>query len=179
MLTPIENIKNKEKTFEVKSNKNNLFYIHFLNKGNTLLISAYYKNEISKFEYESEFDLSYIKKVKLFTIYDTLDEGLDEIFSGINTGKSSIIEDTNFINLNIPLNNNKYKEIIFKIEQMKKSDKDKIDELYEIIKELKQENTYLKNKIDNMERDMKELLNFKKTIEIKEKEKEIEYEKKE
>ena len=38
MLAPIENIKNKEKTFEVKSNKNNLFYIHFLNKGNTLLI---------------------------------------------------------------------------------------------------------------------------------------------
>ena len=158
MLTQIENIKNKELKIEVKSNKNNLFYIHFLNKGNTLLISAYYKNEISKFEYESEFDLSYIKKVKLFTLYDTLDECLDEIFSGINTGKSSIIEDNNFINLNIPLNNIKFKEIIFKIEQKKKSDKDKIDELYEIIKELKQENIYLKNKIE-------ELLNFKKEIE--------------
>ena len=36
------------------------------------------------------------------------------------------------------------------------------------IKEIKQENTYLKNKIDNMEKDMKELLNFKKEIEKKE-----------
>ena len=172
----LENIKNKEKKFEVKSNKNNLFYIHFLNKGDTLLISTYYKNEISKFDYETEFDLLYIKKVKLFTIYDTLDECLDEIFAGINTGKSSIIEDNNFINLNIPLKNIKFKEIIFKVAQKKKSDKDKIEELYEIIKEQKLEIINLKSKIDNLEKDMKELLNLKKELEEKkekEKEKEI------
>ena len=37
--------------------------------------------------------------------------------------------------------------------------------MYEIIKEQKQEITYLKSKIDNLEKDMKELLNFKKEIE--------------
>ena len=169
--TPIENIKNKEIKFEVKSDKNKLYYIHFLNKGNSLSINAYYNEEVTKIEYESEFELSYIKKVKLFTIYDNIDECLDEIFSGINTGKNSIFEDNNFINLSIHLNNIKFKEIVFKISQKEKKDKDKIEELYQIIKEQKQEINILKNKLENLENDVKELMNFKKQIEEKEKEK--------
>ena len=166
----LENIKNKEIKFEVKSDKNKLYYIHFLNKGNSLLIKTYYNNELSKIEYESEFQLSYIQKTKLFSIYDNIDECLDEIFSGINTGKSSIVEEYNYIKLLIPLNNIKFKEIMFKIGQKEKNDKDKIDELYQIIKEQKQEINDLKNKIENLqhlENDVKELMKFKKEIEDK------------
>ena len=109
-------IKNKEKKFEIKSNLNKIFYFTLLNKGETLLISSYYYNfNNSKKEYEAKFDLSYIKSVKLFIIYDTLDDCLDEIFSGIDTGKSYLVEEDKFINLYIPLNNKKFNEIMFKI----------------------------------------------------------------
>ena len=108
-------IKNKEKKFEIKSNLNKIFYFTLLNKGETLLISSYYNFNNSKKEYEAKFDLSYIKSVKLFIIYDTLDDCLDEIFSGIDTGKSYLVEEDKFINLYIPLNNKKFNEIMFKI----------------------------------------------------------------
>ena len=78
MVTPT-NLKNKEINFNVISDKNKKFDITFINKGNSLLISAFHQEEVSKIEYESEFDLSYIKNVKLFIIYDTIDECLNEI----------------------------------------------------------------------------------------------------
>ena len=59
---------------------------------------------------------------------------------------------------------------MFKIGQKEKNDKDKIDELYQIIKEQKQEINDLKNKIENLqhlENDVKELMKFKKVIEEK------------
>ena len=167
-------LKNKEIKFEVKSDKNKLHSIHFLNKGNFLLIKTCNESEISKIEYESEFDLSYIKKVKLFTCYDSIDECLDEIILGINTGKSSIIEDNNILKLNIPLNNMKFKEILFEIKLKEKSDKDNINELYQIITEQKKEITEqkkeitdLKNKVEILEKNIKELINLKKDEENK------------
>ena len=108
------NLKNKEIKFEVISDKNNKFNFHFSNNNkNFLTISSFYDNNLHKIEYESKFELSYIKNVKLFTIYDTLDECLDEIFSGINTGKRLLIEKGNIISLEVLLNNIKYKIIFF------------------------------------------------------------------
>ena len=158
-------LKNKEKKFEVKSDRGGIYFVHFLNKGNSLLVKTCFDDEISKIEHESEFDLSYIKKVKLFTAYDSIDEYLDEIIAGIDTGKSTINEDNNIIYLHIPLNNKKFKKILFEIKQKEKSDKDKINELYQIIKEQKQEITDLKNRIEILENNFKELFNFKKEIE--------------
>ena len=166
----VSSLNNKEKTFEVISNNNNKFFIKFYNKGNSLLISCYYQKEILKFEYESEFDINYIKKVKLFTIYDSIDECLNEIFIGINTNKSTIKENTDNIILTIPLINTKFKEIIFEIKEKEKNDKQKIGELFTIINlqqkeiiNLKNENNNLKEKIIRIEKD---LLDFKKVIEI-------------
>ena len=112
MITPL---KNKEKLFEVISNTNKHYFIKILNKVNSILISCYYQKEISKTEYESEFDINYLKKVKLFSIYDSIDECLDQIFAGIDTNKTIINENSNNIILTIPLNNIKYKEIKFEI----------------------------------------------------------------
>jgi hypothetical protein len=166
--TKTSNINNKEIKFEVKSDKNNLFYIQFYNKGNILLISSYYKNKNKKIEYESEFELSYIKQIKLFTMYDTLDECLYEIFAGINTGKSQIFEDNNSFNLFIPLNNIKYKEISFKIEKKEKILGDsKNNHLNKIINKQNEEIEMLKNKIEILENIVKELMIFKKEVERK------------
>ena len=163
-------IKNKEKKFEIKSNLNKIFYFTLLNKGETLLISSYYNFNNSKKEYETKFDLSYIKSVKLFIIYDTLDDCLDEIFSGIDTGKSYLVEEDKFINLYIPLNNKKFNEIMFKINSKENIDifnDKKMIEFNSIINGQKKEISELKDKIENLEILIKELLTFKKEIEGK------------
>lgn len=159
------NINEKNIKFQVKSDKNNLFFIQFYNKRNSLLISAYYKNDFSKIEYESEFEFSYIQKIKLFSIYDNLDECFPEIITGINTGKSSIIEKSDFFILSIHLNNIKYKAIDFEVKKKEKKEIDKIDELYLIIQDQKQEINDLKNKVNTLENIVKKLLDFKNGIE--------------
>ena len=159
------NINEKNIKFQVKSDKDNLFFIQFLNIENALLISAYYNNDLSKIEYESQFELSYIQKIKLFSIYDNLNECLPDITDGIKTGKSSIIEKSDFFILSIPLNNIKYKKIDFEVKQKEKKVTDKVDELYSIIKDQKQEITYLKNKVNTLENMVKKLWEFKLGVE--------------
>ena len=132
------------------------------------MISCYYQKEISKIEYESEFDINYLKKVKLFVIYDSIDECLDEIFAGIDTNKTIINENSNNIILTIPLSNIKFKEIKFEIKEKEKNDKQKLEELFTIINlqqkeivNLKNENKNLKEKINKIENDF---LQFKNEI---------------
>ena len=160
-------IKNKETEFEIKSNKGKMFYIHFINQGDYLLISAHYTSNNSKVEFESRFELSYIKKVKLFILYDTMDECLEEIFAGINTGKSFLVEENSYINIYIPLNNIKFNEIMFKVDLKDEIDivnNEKIIELKKVIKDQNKEITKLKEKVEQLEIVVNELLSFKKEI---------------
>ena len=72
-------LNNKEINFEIKSNTGKMFYINLLNQEEYLIITAYYISNKNRVEYESKFDISYIKKVKLFILYDTIKECLEEI----------------------------------------------------------------------------------------------------
>lgn len=160
-------IKNKEIDFEVKSDKNKIYHIHFLNQNENLLITAYHTLNKTKVEYESKFDISYIKKIKLFILYDTMDDCLDEIISGINTGKSYLVEENNYFNLYIPLNNIKFNEIMFKV-FLKEINDNNIDENYgefkKIINAQNKEITNLKNKVEKLEDIVTDLLKFEKDI---------------
>ena len=171
--------KNKQMNFEIKSNKGKIFFINFVNKGEQLYISAYYNSNSTKVEYESKFEISYIKNVKLFILYDTLDECLEEIIAGINTGKSYLTEENNYFNLYIPLNNIKFKEIMFKVELKENNNlidkiskdskvnpeyKEQIKELKKVIKEQNNEIIDLKQKIEQLEYFVRELLIFKNDI---------------
>ena len=109
--TMFPGLNNKEINFEIKSNTGKMFYINLLNQEEYLIITAYYISNKNRVEYESKFDISYIKKVKLFILYDTINECLEEINLGINTGKSYLVEEKNYINIFIPLNNIKFNEI--------------------------------------------------------------------
>ena len=163
----IKDVRNKEKKFEIKSNKDKLFNICFLNQGNSLLINAFYNNEFSKFLYEKNFTLSDIQKVKLFTLYSTIDECLDEIFEGIDSGKCNLIEETNFIILNIPLMNKKYNEIKFKIDEKEKNDKEKYEELYKFSINLKKENSFYKNEINELKEKIKKMESLFENLNVK------------
>ena len=173
-------IKNKEKLFEINSNKNIKINFHFINKGNSLIILANKKKGYLKLEYENEFDLFFIRKIKLFQVYDSIDECLDEIFKGIDIGKTIVNEENNFLNLIISLDNTKYKEIEFNIKEKEKSDRQKIEELYDVINNqdkeinyLKTENNNLKNKVEHLENYMKYMeLSINSNIVFKEYEKE-------
>ncbi len=153
----IKDIKNKEKKFEIKCNNNKLFNVCFLNQGNYLLINTYYNDEFNKFVFEKKYNLSDIQNVKLFTLYSSIDECLDEIFEGIDSGKCNIIEETNYIILIVPLMNKKYNEIKFRIDEKEKNDKEKYEELYKFSINMKNENSFYKNEINVLKDEIKNL----------------------
>ena len=160
-------LNNKEINFEIKSNTGKMFYINLLNQEEYLIITAYYISNKNRVEYESKFDISYIKKVKLFILYDTLDECLEEINLGINTGKSYLVEEKNYINIFIPLNNIKFNEIMFKVdlkENINIVKNEEISELKYVIKEQNNEIMNLKNKVNQLEILVNNLLVFKNDI---------------
>jgi hypothetical protein len=165
--TMFPGLNNKEINFEIKSNTGKMFYINLLNQEEYLIITAYYISNKNKIEYESKFDISYIKKVKLFILYDTINECLEEINSGINTGKSYLVEEKNYINIFIPLNNIKFNEINFKVdlkENINIVNNKEINELKNVIKEQNNDIINLKNKVNQLEILVNDLLIFKKDI---------------
>ena len=108
-----DEIKNKEKTFEITSNKGKKYVISFKNNGTTLLITSIYDDSIRKNFYESFYSLEKIKENKAFYIYDSIDEILSELFPLIDEGKTKINEESNSIILNIELPLQKIKKIDF------------------------------------------------------------------
>ena len=153
----INDIKNKEKRFEIISNKDKLFNLCIINQGNSFVINAFYNDEFKKFIYEKNFNLSDIQKVKLFTLYSSIDECLEEIFEGIDTGKSSLFEEINSIILTIPLMNKKYNKIMFKIDEKEKNDNEKYQELYQFFIDVKKENSLYKKEINELKNEIKNM----------------------
>ena len=165
--TMFPGLNNKEINFEIKSNTGKMFYINLLNQEEYLIITAYYISNKNRVEYESKFDISYIKKVKLFILYDTINECLEEINSGINTGKSYLVEEKNYINIFIPLNNIKFNEINFKVdlkENINIVNNKEINELKNVIKEQNNDIINLKNKVNQLEILVNDLLICKRDI---------------
>ena len=109
------------------------------------------KKSEQKLKYKNQFSLYEIQKVKWFLAYDTLDECLSEIFQILNEKKGIIKEENdNQINLIIPLNSKKFSEILFPLYKKEISDKEKIDELYEIINSLNEKNNEQRKQIINL-----------------------------
>ena len=173
--TPLENpdnimkpttqmiIKYKEKEFELKSNKNNIFKIRLINNLSGLLIKSDNNNEINKQFYETLFPIEKIKENKAFAFYESIDEILSELFPLIDEGKVILNEETNFIKLCILLPFQKFKNLEFQIYEKNKSDSEKINDLYNIISKKNEEINDLKNEIKNLKNKLE-------TIEIRIKE---------
>ena len=162
---PIPTDTPKEKTFELNSNKNNKFIITFRNiESSSLLISAVFDDQILKIFYETEFTLEKIKENKAFISYDKIEEILSELFILIDEGKIHLMEEKNNICIKFDLPFQKYKKIVFVIEEKKKTNEEKINELYNIIIKQNKEITFLKtnlnlmkSKLENIEINNKDL----------------------
>ena len=88
---------------------------------NNLLIQVTKTNNNLKDYYEKSFSLEEIQSVKYFTIYDKIEDCMDDIIYGINTNKNIISEENNKLKLVIPLLNKKYNSISFLIDIKSKS----------------------------------------------------------
>jgi len=125
--------------FKIQTNKpKNIYEIIINNVNNNLVISVLQIDSLPVKKYQNYFDLKYLKKLnKFFTIYDNIDEILEELEARIKD--SLIIKEDNNLILKFKLNNKKYKEAIFKINEITDKD-DIILELFYKIKELKEKN---------------------------------------
>ena len=65
-------IKNKEKTITITSNKNNLYEIKLINEIAYLLIKASNNNSLQALKFEEIFSLEYIKKILFLVILNQL-----------------------------------------------------------------------------------------------------------
>ena len=172
METQNANQQISQEKFTISSDKNNSFNLIFQNRKSTIYISASFQSEIKKIEYEKNYNLEELKANKYLSLFDTISETYEEIISIIKQKKSELklIEKENQIEINIPLFGARIKEIIFILNEKEKNDKDKINELYDIISNLKQENKQLKENQKKLEEKINIILNEIKPLkEFKEK----------
>ena len=144
----------KQEDFQIKSNKNKLFNLTIKYNSNLLIIFSIFKDNINIEEYEEIFTMEKIGKIKYFLLFNSLNEIYDEIIYLIKWKQNEIKlnEDGNIINLILPLEGLKFKQIEISLEKKIKSEKECIKDLYTIISDLKKENNALKVNQENLEK---------------------------
>ena len=132
--------------FDVENKKDKILYkVCMKIVSNNLLIKVTKTNTNLTDYYEKFFSLEEIQRVKYFTIYDKIEECMEDIIAGINTNKNIITEENNKLKFVIPLLNKKYNSITFLLEAKSKSLK--IEEQAKLIEKLEKENSDLKSEI--------------------------------
>ena len=95
-------------------------------------------------------------------MFDNLNEIYDEIINLISNKNPNLIEDLNKLIFSIPISTTKIKEIVFEIEAKETPDKEKIKDLYSVVRYLKSiyDNKIieLNNKIEQQNNKIKELI---------------------
>ena len=157
MSTPKANDESPKKSFSIKSDKNRSFSLDIQNKKSSIYIYASTQNEIQKNEFEKDFSLKDLKENKYFSLFDSIDEIYDEIINFISTKTSEIKikEEQKIIIINIPIGGLKIKEILLALNEKEKDEKQQINDLFNIIYNLKQENNDLKSNIKKLEERVK------------------------
>ena len=159
-----QNIINKRKKIILISEDNKHFEVEFINEINKLLVEAKSQNEILPQNFSDTLTLEYIKQIKLFNDdYNSIDECLSEM--ELEKTKLEIKEDK--IIVKVPLYSRRYPEIIFPLKKKDKNTNDKINDLFELFKKMKDEQEKevksLKERINYLE----DLLKIRKNTEIK------------
>ena len=108
-----------------------------------------YEDDIFKNNFILDINFNELKKIKIFSLYETLEEAVNGLISiienNLESKKNNIVdEDSNKITLTIPVFFGKFKEIKFEFTLKSKTIEDKIDSLISTINILKKENESLK-----------------------------------
>lgn len=127
-----------EKKFNILTDKGHNYEIILKsNNLSSIKFESIVKDDLTIYNYSSIFTIEKIKENKYFSMFDTIDEIINEINLLLEKNSPSIIEESEGIILKIPLNTSKIKEITFFINKKTKNNNEKIDELYLIISHLK------------------------------------------
>ena len=125
---------------EINSDKNNSFTIIMnVDDYSYLNIKAIKKNDLFNKSFSNKYSIDKIKENKYFIMFDNLEEICNELSDRIKTKEIKLIENINNLKFTISLPVNKIKEITFELNEDKKCDKDKINDLNELIIKLKEE----------------------------------------
>ena len=138
----------------IESNNNIKYSIDIYSKSNSFLqIDINSLNKIPQIYYEQQFSLENIKKLgKYFLMCESISDVLISLEPNIqNKNKIELLEQTNEINLIIPLNQPLCRQIIFNIKQKKKDISELMNEIYNIINNQQNEINKLNNEINNLE----------------------------
>ena len=156
IIEPDKEYDNKEYT--IKSNKNNSFNIKITNYSSFLEINAFLKEDCTKKEFTKKFYLEELTKNKYLSLCDNINEIYKQIIFSINKNSLSVIEENKQIKINIPVDHIIIKEIILTIPEKIKKDSEKIDDIINEIKFIKES---LRDKIVKLEN---ENISFKSEI---------------
>ena len=132
--------------FEISSEKNK-YKIEMLTSESKIFFKASSLNSIKNEIYENSFSLSQIQKNKYFKMCENIEEVSLVLLDLFKSNEKKIIEETNEINLLIPINSPLVKEIIFNLKQKEKNIEEKVNELYKIIEIQQREINTLKNEV--------------------------------
>ena len=144
--TAKEEIK-QENSYSIISDKNHTFNLIFQNLNSIIGISASYQDDIMKHNYNKKLTLDELKQNKYLGLCDSIDEIYEELITLMKKNQSKIIEETNQIYISIPVEYVKVKEILFVVNEIIKNDSEKINELFSIISNMKQEIKEFKEQI--------------------------------
>jgi len=151
---------------EVKSDKNNIFFLLFQIIDSKFSIMATSNDIIQKFTQIllQLMTVNEIKENKYFLQFDDLQEICEEIQNRISEEKNiTLLEETNSIIISISLPSSKIKEINFELKEIIKSDKDLIKELTSLVQTQKNEISVLNKKVyelSEFKKEMSYILNY-------------------
>ena len=152
---------NTEKTFKIESetDKNNKYSITFnLNNNFIEIIAEQINNKINKSFY-NKFSSQEINENKYFIQFGSLSEIFEELKLRIYNNKIILKEENNILQIKIPLPLQNNNEIIFELKSKLKKKEIIIDEIMELVTQLKKECTELKNKNNEFQNEIKNIKN--------------------
>ena len=148
-----------KKIYNLISNKDRKYSIEIKNYHNLISIYTFFEDDLKKDVYQKEYKLEKLQLNKYLSILDSIDEIYNEIINlfDIKLSQIKLIEETNKLIINIPLESIKIKDIILELDLKMKTTDEKYDELYNIIIKLKNENNNLKINLQKNEEEINEL----------------------
>ena len=144
-----------EKTYFIKSDKNNEYKIIFSVYDNEIVNLTLHTNNIfPKKKFNLSCSLEELLKNRFFKLFNNVDEVFRELENKIEN--SNIIEETNIIYLDIPIGLNIIKDIVLEIKQTEKNKEEINEELNNEINKLKNDNNQLQIEINNLKKTLTE-----------------------
>ena len=141
----------KSKNISITSNKFRKYDITIESKLNNQINITVIEKENKNIYYEY-YDLDNLRKIKYFSLFDSIDEIFEEIKDKITKKEPQLYEESNSLQLIIDTGNTKFREIIFYAKKNNENEfNEKINEIFSIINEFKEKERKQENKINLLE----------------------------